>query len=113
MINFNCIYNYGDVLKILLFLFIIVENLPVRVLSASLESSEAENMACINASKLSDILARRSFNSKEDNSLFGGIEEDAVSLMIRGLSSLSASDAADSVSASVFSENLRGNVSFK
>lgn len=87
MINFNCIYQYGDVLKIFLFVFIIVENLPVRVLSASLESSVAENVACIKASKLSDIMARRSFNSKKESSLFGGIEEDAVSLMIRGLSS--------------------------
>lgn len=74
-------------LKKLYFLFIIVEKLPVRVLSASLESSETENMACINASKLSDILARLSFNSMEDNSLFGGMEEDVVSLVMTGMSS--------------------------
>lgn len=66
---------------------VVKEKLPVRVLSASLESSEAENMACINASKLSDILARLSFNSMEDNSLFGGMEEDVVSLVMIGMSS--------------------------
>lgn len=57
------------------FFFIIFYKLQVRVLSASLESSVPENMACIKASRLFDILARLSFNSMEDSSRFGGMEE--------------------------------------
>lgn len=109
-VTFNCIHQYGNVLNIFFFFFFIIfYKLQVRVLSASLESSGLENMACIKASRLFDILARLSFNSMEDRSRFGGMEEYVVSLIITGLSSWSAFDVANSV----FSENLRGSVSLK
>lgn len=105
-VTLNCIHQYGDVLNIYFFFLINFDNLQVRVLSASLDSSVAENMACIKTSRLFDILTRLSFNSIEDSSWFGGTAEYVVSLIITGLSSWSAFD----VAASVFAWNKKNTL---